>query len=183
MSNNYISNKEFYALLVSYKEKCAEAEKENKPRPKIPDEVARCFLLLATRLSTKSNFSGYTYKDEMVGDGVENCIMACHNFDPEQSQNPFAYFTQIIWYAFLRRIKSEKRHTYVKYKALEHQVLEDILNDEDNSQFENFQIENEKMKPIIQMFEKKPSTKKSKKGLEKIMENVNESETDQLFTE
>lgn len=166
---NYINNKEFYQLLVDYYERCREAELHDKPKPRIPEEVGQCFLMIATKLSNKGNFVGYTYKDEMVSDALENCIMAVNSFNPEKSKNPFAYFTQIIWYAFLRRIEKEKKQTYVKYKSLEKLVLEsdDFLEGESNG-YSNFDLENEKMKPIIEKFEKKSNKKKEPKGLEKF---------------
>lgn len=166
---NYINNKEFYAHLVEYKAKCKEAEANGDPIPRITETIGSAFLMIANKLSTKANFSGYTYKDEMVSDALENCIVAVHSFDPDKSKNPFAYFTQIIWYAFLRRIEKEKKQTYVKYKALETLVIDADVENDDN--FKGFDIENEKMRPIIDKFEqpsekKSKSKKKEKKGLE-----------------
>ena len=86
-------------------------------------------MLIAQRLATRPNFSGYMYKDEMVSDGIENCLQYIHNFDPEKSSNPFAYFTQIIWYAFLRRISKEKKQMYIKFKASQRQTLENEVFD------------------------------------------------------
>ena len=124
-------------------------------------------MMIATKLSTKANFSGYTYKDEMICDALENCIVAVHSFNPEKSKNPFAYFTQIIWYAFLRRIEKEKKQTYVKYKSLEQLVVDADLLEDDN--YKNFDLANEKMKPIIEKFEQKKQKKPAvKKGLEKF---------------
>jgi len=164
---NYINNKEFYALLVDYKTKCKEADLEGKPVPRVPEDIGKCFMMIATKLSTKANFSGYTYKDEMICDALENCVVAVHSFNPEKSKNPFAYFTQIIWYAFLRRIEKEKKQTYVKYKSLENLVIDADLLEEDN--YKNFDIANEKMKPIIDKFEQKKQKKPpAKKGLEKF---------------
>lgn len=164
---NYINNKEFYALLVDYKAKCNEADLNSQPTPRIPEDIGKCFMMIATKLSTKANFSGYTYKDEMICDALENCIVAVHSFNPEKSKNPFAYFTQIIWYAFLRRIEKEKKQTYVKYKSLEQLVVDADLLEDDN--YKNFDIANEKMKPIIDKFEQKKAKKPpEKKGLEKF---------------
>jgi hypothetical protein len=169
---NYINNKEFYALLQNFKEDCKEAEENGKPAPRVPEDIGKCFMMIATKLATKANFSGYTYKDEMICDALENCVVAVHSFNPEKSKNPFAYFTQIIWYAFLRRIEKEKKQTYVKYKSLEQLVVDAELIEDDSDAYKNYDIANEKMKPIIDKFENK--TKKSKKaepkGLEKFME-------------
>lgn len=116
---NYINNKEFYALLQQFKANCADAEKAGQPAPRVPEDIGKCFMMIATKLATKANFSGYTYKDEMICDALENCVVAVHSFNPEKSKNPFAYFTQIVYYAFLRRIAKEKRQLDIKDKILE----------------------------------------------------------------
>ena len=108
---HYVKNSEFLSEIIKYR--------TNKEKG-IPDSIGRAFLAIATNLSYKPNFINYTYKEEMVGDGIENCIQYLDNFDPEKSKNPFAYFTQIIWYAFLRRIAKEKKQSYIKLKSLEH---------------------------------------------------------------
>ena len=170
---NYINNKEFYALLQQFKANCAEAEKAGQPAPRVPEDIGKCFMMIATKLATKANFSGYTYKDEMICDALENCVVAVHSFNPEKSKNPFAYFTQIIWYAFLRRIEKEKKQTYVKYKSLEQLVVDaELLDDEGSDAYKNYDIANEKMKPIIDKFENKTKKKKpaEPKGLEKFTE-------------
>lgn len=169
---NYINNKEFYALLQQFKSDCTEAEKNGKPAPRVPEDIGKCFMMIATKLATKANFSGYTYKDEMICDALENCVVAVHSFNPEKSTNPFAYFTQIIWYAFLRRIEKEKKQTYVKYKSLEQLVVDaELLDDEGLDAYKNYDIANEKMKPIIDKFENKPKKKKTEpKGIERFTE-------------
>lgn len=171
---NYINNKEFYKLLVDYKEKCKEADESNLPTPRIPESIGNCFVMIATKLASKGNFVGYTYKDEMISDALENCVVAVHSFNPEKSNNPFAYFTQIIWYAFLRRIEKEKKQTYVKYKSLENLMVDNSLSDEEGDAYANFDITNEKMKPIIEKFEKKTVKKKKEpKGIEKFVGDEN----------
>lgn len=166
----YVNNKEFYALLVEYREKCRIADEAGLPQPRIPEPIGNAFLMIATRLSSKGNFVGYTYKDEMVSDALENCVMAIKSFNPDKSKNPFAYFTQIIWYAFLRRIEKEKKQTYIKYKSLENAMLDESLDNEEGGAYNNFDITNEKMKPIIEAFEKKKNVNKKKqaKGIEKF---------------
>lgn len=126
---NYVNNKDLLAALIEYKEKCAEAEEGGDKNPIVPDYIGKCIMLIAQRLATRPNFSGYMYKDEMVSDGIENCLQYIHNFNPEKSQNPFAYFTQIIWYAFLRRISKEKKQMYIKFKASQRQTLENEVFD------------------------------------------------------
>lgn len=175
-STHYINNKEFYQMMVEYKEVCKQAEDQNLPKPRIPDDIGKCLYLIATRLATKWNFAGYTYREEMVGDALENLIVAVHSFDPNKSKNPLAYFTQISWYAFLRRIEKEKKQTFVKYKSLEHFIVDSASNGEDINPYANFDITNEKMKPILEKYEKKPKNKESKKiGVEKFVKDDNES--------
>lgn len=115
-SNHYINNKEFLTAIIAYQECIRVAEENGQNKPYVTDYIARCFLQIAQRLSYRPNFINYTYKDDMISDGLENCLAYMHNFNPEKSNNPFAYFTQIIYYAFLRRIQKEKKHMYTKYK-------------------------------------------------------------------
>jgi len=174
--NYYINNAQFCDLLKEYKADCLEAENCDLPLPRIPEKIGEAFLLIVTRLSSRGNFSGYTYKEEMVGDAIENCIVAAHNFDPSKSQNPFAYFTQIAWYAFLRRIEKEKKQTYVKYKAYENAVIEDEMfsGSSENYQSNGLDISNEKMIPILEKYNKKATPKKRKKKLKGVEKFINE---------
>ena len=114
---NYVNNPDLFDALVEYQKKCKEAEDSGDERPVVSEYIGECVWQIANRLSTKPNFSGYSFREDMVMDGVENCLKYMHNFDPEKTQNPFAYFTQIIWYAFLRRIAKEKKQLYVQYKS------------------------------------------------------------------
>ena len=114
---NYVNNKDLLESLIQYKEACKEAEDSGDQTPRVPDYIGECIFMIANRLATKPNFSGYSYKDDMISDGIENCLQYIHNFDPEKSKNPFAYFTQIIWYAFLRRIQKEKKQLYIRFKS------------------------------------------------------------------
>ena len=105
--------------MIEWREKCALAEEAGKQPPPVTNYIGECFLKIATHLSYRPNFINYTYKDEMISDGIENCLQYASNFNPEKSKNPFAYFTQIIYYAFLRRIQKEKKQTHVKNKVIE----------------------------------------------------------------
>ena len=116
---NYINNQHFLEAMIEYKEKISDAEKENKEIPPVPDYVGECFLLIAQRLSFRPNFINYAFKDDMISDGIENCLQYVNNFNPEKSTNPFAYFTQIIYYAFIRRIQKEKKQLYIKFKSMQ----------------------------------------------------------------
>ena len=118
-SEHYVNNKEFLAALIKHREDIEIAEIQGKEKPRIPRYIGECFLKIATHLSFKPNFVNYMFKEDMISDGIENCVQYIHNFNPEKSQNPFAYFTQIIHYAFLRRIQKEKKQLEIKNKILE----------------------------------------------------------------
>jgi hypothetical protein len=126
-SEHYVNNKEFLAALIKYAEDKEIALLQDKPKPVIPRYIGECFLKIATHLSYKPNFVNYMYKDDMVCDGIENCVQYIHNFNPEKSKNPFAYFTQIIHYAFLRRIQKEKKQLEIKNKILERTGYEQVF--------------------------------------------------------
>jgi DNA-directed RNA polymerase specialized sigma subunit len=106
------------------------AQERGDPKPQITNYLGECFLKIATHLSFKPNFVNYIFKDDMISDGIENCVMYIHNFDPEKSQNPFAYFTQIIHYAFLRRIQKEKKQLEIKNKILERTGFDEVFFDD-----------------------------------------------------
>lgn len=118
-SHHYVDNKQFYEALCEWKKLVVEAEESGDPRPPITDYIGECFVKIAQGLSRKACFSMIGYKDEMIGDAIENAVLYAHNFSPTKSKNPFAYFTQIMYYAFLRRIQKEKKQMYVKYKLAE----------------------------------------------------------------
>ena len=119
MSSHYIDNAKFLQEIVAYKKAVKTAANEEKPKPGVSNYIGQCFLDIANNLAKKPNFANYAFKDEMIGDGIENCIQYVENFDPKKSSNPFAFFTQIIFYAFLRRIQREKKQLYVKMRCFE----------------------------------------------------------------
>lgn len=125
--NNYLDNEKFYAAMKEYIYKCREAKAQEKPRPQPSNYIGRCIMDIAERLATIHKFSRYPQKDEMIADGIENCIVYIDRFDPDNYKNPHAYFTQIIYFAFLRRIKLEKKNLYKKYKQIEIFNLESQL--------------------------------------------------------
>ena len=175
---NYISNPDFLEALKNYKKLCLEAEDSGDDPPRIPNYIGECVYKISTRLASRPNFSGYTYKDDMISDGLENAIQALGNFDPEKSSNPFAYFTQIIWYAFLRRIEKEKKQMYIKHKVIENSVIlgtavEKNVGDSGDAAF--IDLNNDYMNNFVQNFEdtmeRKKVAKKDKeaKGVELFM--------------
>ena len=126
-SEHYVNNKEFLEALIVYRTKCAEAEEKGEPRPRITNYLGSCFLKIATHLSYKPNFVNYMFREDMICDGIENCVQYIKNFDPEKSRNPFAYFTQIIHYAFLRRIQKEKRQMDIRSKIIERSGFDEVF--------------------------------------------------------
>tara|TARA_Y100000296_G_scaffold58565_1_gene67517 strand:+ start:273 stop:875 length:603 start_codon:yes stop_codon:yes gene_type:complete len=123
---HYVDNEKFLIVMGEYRERYLQAKDTEKELPVLPDYAGECFLKIAERLSHRPNFINYAFREEMVSDGIENCVMYASNFNPDKSKNPFAYFTQIIYYAFLRRIEKEKKQLYIKYKTMEeYSSLED----------------------------------------------------------
>ena len=128
--NNFIDNKEFYSAMVDYKLKVNKAREEGLERkdwPPIPRYIGKCFLDIAEHLSMRPNFSNYIYRQDMVMDAVENCVVYCYNFDPEKSKNPFSYFTQVCWYAFIRRISKEKKQIEICDKIISKSGFEEFF--------------------------------------------------------
>ena len=126
-TEHYVDNKKFLEEMKKYRKKVLSARSRNHRDPKISDYVGECFLKIANHLSYRPNFINYTYKEDMISDGIENCLQYVANFDPEKSINPFAYFTQIIHYAFLRRIQKEKRQMDIRSKIIERSGFEEVM--------------------------------------------------------
>ena len=137
-SEHYVNNKEFLAALIKYREDVEIAKIRDKTKPVIPRYIGECFLKIANHLSFKPNFVNYMFKEDMISDGIENCVQYIHNFDPEKSKNPFAYFTQIIHYAFLRRIQREKRQLEIKNKILEKSGYSEVFDDNNQIDGSNY---------------------------------------------
>ena len=159
---HYIDNKEFHKAMIAWKELCKEAEEAGEEKPQVTNYIGECFLKIANGLSYRPNFINYTYRSEMVSDGIENCLQYIHNFDPEKSKNPFAYFTQIIYYAFIRRIQKEKKQMLVKSKLIANAGIENMMDSiaGDDTQYQSAMLEflqrNSKEEPEV----KKEKTKK-----------------------
>lgn len=138
VSSHYVDNKRFLDALVLYRKSVDTAKANNTVLPQVPDYIGECFIKIATHLSYKSNFINYSFKDDMISDGIENCLTAAAKFDPEKSSNPFAYYTQIIYFAFIRRIQKEKKLLSTKYKLIETMDLDNIVTQEhDSGNFNN----------------------------------------------
>jgi hypothetical protein len=185
---HYVDNKKLLAAIIEYRKltQAFKAGDKQGVKPPIPNYIGECMLLIAQRLSYKPNFINYSYREEMISDGIENCVSYIDNFDPEKSDNPFAYFTQIIYFAFLRRIQKEKKQLYIKHKSLENSLIMNTLieqNEFDESDFAPAYIDmdNENMNEFIVAFEDNLDKKKikRKKGLEKFIdEEVLEEDID-----
>lgn len=182
---HYVDNKKLYEAIIEYKHNVLEASKNNELKPQIPNYVGECILMIATRLSTKPNFVNYSYREEMISDGVENCICYFDNFDPSKTKNPFAYFTQIIYFAFLRRILKEKKQLYIKHKSLENSLILHTLVDQGELSDIDItptivDLDNDNMFDFIKTFEENllaKKKKKSKQGIEKFIEESEEEPT------
>tara|TARA_B100002019_G_scaffold54947_2_gene47080 strand:- start:27057 stop:27644 length:588 start_codon:yes stop_codon:yes gene_type:complete len=132
-SSHYINNKEFLQAMTEFRKIRIEAEDSGDDRPQVPNYIGECFVKIANHLAYKANFVNYTFRDEMILDGIENCLTYMDNFDPEKSNNPFAYFTQITYYAFIRRIQKEKRHMETKFKYIQSLDIEQLLEEGEGS--------------------------------------------------
>lgn len=135
----YVDNIAFEQALIAYKKAVKKAKREKQEKPQIPNYLGECFLKIATHLSYSPNFIGYSFREEMVSDGVENCLMYFENYNPnaisrrtgKKTMGPFPYFTQIIYYAFCRRIAKENKQSYVKAKSVETSNILNELTQED----------------------------------------------------
>lgn len=164
----YVSNKKLYEELVIHRDKTVKAREEGKELPRASNYVGEAIYLICTRLAYKRNFLNYTYRDEMIADGIENCVMAINTFDPSKTQNPFAYFTQIAYNAYIRRIAKEKKQTYLKYKNFQNLMIDSYLTDEDH--MITSVPGNDIADQIIESFEEKNLANKTKKNIKKGLE-------------
>ena len=174
---HYVDNKLFFAEMEKWKAEIDESDEVDDLPPMVTEYMGECFYKIATHLSYRPNFINYTYREEMIGDGIENCIRYAKNFNPEKSKNPFAYFTQIIYYAFIRRITKEKKQTSIKQKIIDNTSTKtyDIMEGDDDvysNTYMEFLRDNLEEKDIP-----KQKRKKSKKGIEHFLEEIeNENE-------
>ena len=174
---HYVDNKKLYGHMIHYINDYRDCKEKGMPSPRIPEYIGECILKIATRLSYAPNFIGYSYKDEMIADAIENCVTGAHSFDPSKSTNPFAYFTQIAWNAFIRRIQKEKKQAYIKHKNFEYSNIMDDLVEE--NRVSGTKIHNDYSYELIKNFEEKltKTAKKNKIGIEKfIKDDDNEKE-------
>lgn len=182
---HYVDNKEFFKAICDYIDECNVAEKKGLDKPIVPDYIGDCIWRIASKLANRWEFSKYPFKEDMICDAVENCLTYVTNFDREKSQNPFAYYTQICWFAFFRKIQSEKKYLYTKFSIAKETILHDLpqedkialnqkygndYSDEVMSEFmEKFEESKRKKKESAKKSSKKTSNKKSKNTLENLL--------------
>ena len=174
---HYVDNKKFLQAMIDWRETWPDEDNI----PPVTNYIGDCFLKIATHLSYRPNFINYTYRDEMISDGIENCLQYVKNFNPEKSKNPFAYFTQIIYYAFLRRIQKEKKQTHVRNKIIEKGSFESwTVMEGDFTDYTVTGFDPNLMLPDEDVYKPKKKETKPTKGLEKFMTNVEEEEVDSI---
>jgi hypothetical protein len=180
---HYVDNQRFYSEIVEYRKILHKAREDGVEEPRIPNYIGECIWKIAEKLSTKPCFINYSYRDEMVSDGIENCILYFKDYNPEIGQNPFAYFTQVIYYAFLRRISKEEKNRYVIYKNFQYNIIHGSTQGEHDA-FVLFDDNDKNLLPVamydnindfMDKFEKKEEAKKIKRkqikeGLAKFYE-------------
>lgn len=186
--HDYVDNKKLYTEMLHYITELNEAKANNVPKeewPRVSEYIGQCIYLISHNLAKKPNFANYSFKDEMIFDGIENCLMYLHNFNPDKYKNPFAYITTIIYYAFLRRIDKEKKQQYIKHKLMNHaSVMNNLVDSQDDGDFFStnlIQLDDDKAYALAERFEPKslkPSMKKPK-GVELFIdEDLDNDKTD-----
>ena len=179
---HYVDNAKFLEEMIEYKKMYHISKSNDEELPIISEYLGSVFLKIAQRLSFRPNFINYAFKNDMISDGIENCVHYIHNFNPEKSNNPFAYFTQIIYYAFIRRIQKEKKQLYIKYKSMQNystapEYMDQeksnnnfiSLNDYDNS---DFKVMVDEFVDTFEKSKKKKAVKKTESNLELFMSAI-----------
>jgi hypothetical protein len=168
-TEHYVDNKKFLEAMKEYRKNCNKAKREKRNKPPVTDYIGSCFLKIANHLSYRPNFINYTFRDDMISDGIENCLQYLDNFNPTKSNNPFAYFTQIIYFAFVRRIQKEKKQTIIKQKLIHENNLDDFTlqpgeDGEFKNQFREFLQKNTPLQEPVKKVKKKRKTKSGPLG-------------------
>ena len=167
---HYVDNAKFLEEMIEYKKMYHISKSNDEELPIISEYLGSVFLKIAQRLSFRPNFINYAFKDDMISDGIENCLHYIHNFNPEKSNNPFAYFTQIIYYAFIRRIQKEKKQLYIKYKTMQNIEQSIILDDGPGNNVNDYR--NSDFKVVVDDFVDTFEKSKKKKAVKKTESNL-----------
>lgn len=179
---HYVNNQKFYEEIVKYKEKVEECKRLGLEEPRLTNYIGECIYKIATKLSNKPCFMNYSFKDEMISDGIENCILYFNDYNPQLGKNPFAYFTQVIYFAFLRRINKEEKNRYIIYKNFQETIINNghagLLTDSDNNHLLSVSLY-DNINDFMEKYEKKEQVKKAKRktakeGLAKFYEDEND---------
>ena len=164
MAVHYVDNQRFLQEMIEYQEARNMAKINDEESPSCPEYIGECFLKIANRLSFRPNFINYAFREDMISDGIENCVQYMNNFNPEKSKNPFAYFTQIIYYAFVRRIQKEKKQLYIKYKTMDTKAsLGDNIEISQQDQDQNYDYETMTHDQKVNMYDFISNFEESKK--------------------
>ena len=179
---HYVDNQKFYQEILEHKRKVAEAREKGLEEPRLSNYIGECIWKIANKLSCKPCFLNYSYRDEMISDAIENCILYFNDYDPNRGSNSFEYFTQVIYFAFLRRINKEEKNRYIIYKNFQETVINNghaahLVDGDDNHLLSVNLYDN--INDFMERFEKKEAVKKEKRkiakeGLIKFYEEENE---------
>ena len=167
---HYVDNDKFFVEMKKWKQRVIDAREVDEVDPPATEYMGECFLKISENLAWRSNFINYTFRDDLVSDGIENCLLYAHNFNPEKSKNPFSYFTQIIHHAYVRRITKEKKQMHIKYRYVERSGILDQI----NTDVEDNQKNTKKFVDYLKAHEKyaenpQPKKRKKKSKLEHFM--------------
>ena len=168
---NYVDNQKFYQEIVEYHRLCAEAKLNGKPEPRLSNYIGICIKSIAERLATKPQFINYSFREEMISDGIENSFLYFKDYDPNRGNNPFAYFTQVIYYAFVRRINKEEKNRYTMYKHFQESIIHQydiglLVDDSENNLLPKKLYDN--INDFMGRFEEKELKKKMKRKEPKL---------------
>jgi hypothetical protein len=173
---HYVDNARFLEEMIEYKKQWQISKDNDEELPIISEYLGSVFLKIAQRLSFRPNFINYAFKNDMISDGIENSLHYIHNFDPEKSSNPFAYFTQIIYYAFIRRIQKEKKQLYIKFKSMQnYEISPEFVNfmDYDEDFKSTGDYKNSDFRVMVDEFVDNFEKSKKKKAIKKKPEPSN----------
>jgi hypothetical protein len=178
---HYINNEEFLKAIIEHRAKVMDAKEKDLPPIQLTNYLGDCLLKIANHLSYKPNFINYSYRDEMISDGIETSLRYFNNFDPAKSSNPFAYFTQIIYYAFIRRIGTEKKQSYVKSKLIQNMDFEqfETQDHDDDGQFHNAYLDFMQANQNFDDFIERKKEKRKKKAQSNLDEFINDNSEQQ----